>query len=190
MQWSTISVTVSLLVGLSIARTLTGLVAMFRSRRDARLYWPAFVWAGVILLTLLNAWAALNDVPKAQARFSFFEYLLLGLMIMTLYTASALLLPAEKLEPGDSLKKHFDDEGRLALVLYAAFGVLSALVELVIFERPLHWARLINEAVLFALPVATFAAPTERLRKTLTLVFFVLYLLELTTSALIFLPGS
>jgi len=190
MQWSTISVTVSLLVGLSIARTLTGLVAMFRSRRDARLYWPACVSACVILLTLLITWAALNDVPKAQARFSFFEYLLLGLMIMTLYTASALLLPAEKLDPGDSLKKHFDDEGRLALVLYAAFGVLSALVELVIFERPLYWARLINEAVLFALPVATFAAPTERLRKTLTLVFVVLYLLELTTSALIFLPGS
>lgn len=90
LNWTTVSVTLSLLIGKSITRILTGSNATFRARRRATIDWIPLAWSVVLLLAAIEAWATLGTFSRAHQDFSPGQYFLLGGLMMLLYAASSL----------------------------------------------------------------------------------------------------
>lgn len=174
MAWTTVSVTISLLVGLSLARLLTGLVAMFRARRHAAPDWIPIAWSAVLIMALLETWVALNDLPAIIPAFALGEFLALAVLMLLLFAASALLLPTDAPDAGDSQRDFFEKEGRFALPMLSAYLVVGEIVNLFLFgaETTIEWALL--EALLVILPLVVFLSRRRRLQAAVTAVYVVL----------------
>ncbi|MET0746128.1 MAG: hypothetical protein ABWY78_22355 [Microvirga sp.] len=182
MVWSTVSVTMSLLVGLSMTRLLTGLVAIFRARDRAELDWIPIAWTLVMLVTLLETWMSLNFLPKLEETFSFGEYLGLGGTMMLLYAAAALLLPPGEIGKGESLKTYFSEEGRFALPIYALFLSAGAIVNVRMLQAPVMAPWLALDIPLIILPIVVFVARSRRAESIVTGIYVPLFILDLYVS--------
>lgn len=178
MAWTTISVTLSLLISLSLTRLLTGLVAIFRARRRAALDWIPIAWAAVFILTLLESWIALNDLSHLMASFTFVEYLSLAGLLMLLFAAASLLLPPGELVEGDSLKEYFAEEGRFALVMYAGYLAAGAIVNVTLFGSPVFALWSIMDAAMIFLPVLAFYTTNHRRLAGITLIYIPLLMTD------------
>jgi hypothetical protein len=182
MAWSTVSVTLSLVLGLAITRLLSGLVSIFRARSRAELDWIPVCWTVVLLLSLFEVWMVLNELPRREDSFSFPEYVGLGGMMMLLFAAAALLLPPGELEKGDSLRAYFAEEGRFALPIYSLFLGLAAVanVRLLGGDPMSLWFGL--DIALILLPLGAFVSRTRRVEELVTAAYMPLFLLDLYVS--------
>jgi hypothetical protein len=172
----------SLLVGLSITRLLTGLIAIFRARKRAELDWVPIAWAVIMLLTLLVDWVALNDLPTKESTFSFVEYLGLGGMMMLIYAAVALLLPPGEIAKGESLKAYFAEEGRFALLIYACFLAAGVVFNVRLLGTPLMklWFEL--DIFLIALPILAFFTRSRWVEAVVTGIYLPLCVFDIYVS--------
>jgi hypothetical protein len=166
MEWNGVSVTLALLVGLSMTRLLSGLVAVFRARQRVEMDWVSITWAAVLILVLLEVWTALNGLATITPRFSFGEYLALGGFMMLLYAAAALILPPGEIGAGESLRTYFRDEGRYALPMLSLFLAAGAAVNATLFGQSLASLWFALDVPMIALPTVAFLA---RGRRTLAL---------------------
>jgi hypothetical protein len=182
MAWSTVSVTLSLLVGLSITRLLTGLVAIFRARHRATLDWVPIAWTIVLLFTLLETWVSLNDLPTKEGSFSFGEYLGPGGTMMLIYAAAALLLPPGEIAKGESLKTYFAEEGRFALPIYAAFLMAGVIVNVRLLGVPLVALWFAVDIPLLVLPILAFITHSRRVEEVVTGTYLPLFAVDLYVS--------
>lgn len=182
MAWSTISVTLSLVIGLAIARLLTGLVSVFRARRRAELDWLPVAWTAVLLVSLLEAWMALNELPRMMEAFSFGEYLALGGMMMLIFAAAALLLPPGEIGEGESLRSHFAEEGRFALPLFSAFLTAGAVVNVTLLGQSLAGWWFVVDLPLILLPLAAFLSRSRRVAVLLVTCYLPLFAYDIYLS--------
>lgn len=178
MNWTTVSVTLSLLAGLSITRVLSGLTATFRARHRATLDWIPIAWSVVVLLSAIEAWATLGTFSREHQEFSYAQYFLLAGLMVALYAASALVLPPGEIEAGGDMSSHFRDDGRFALPLYSTFLVIGAVVNLMLFGAPsvALWSAL--DVVMIALPLTAFWARSRRTEAAVTSVYLPLFAID------------
>jgi len=128
-----IVVPISTVLGLSVARILTGYVNAFKARATTAFYWLPFVLAGAILGVGLQFWWAMFEL-SAQSNWSLPAFTLLLAMIMTLFTAAALVTPAE----GDrDMRVAFRRDGHWALVALAVFHLLAIVANTALWKAPL-----------------------------------------------------
>ncbi len=151
-----IAVVVSMILGLGVARLLTGVVAVFRARDRAALDWLPLVWAAAIFIQQIAFWWSLEDAAGRVTTWTLPTFLLLVTLVLALFLAAALVLPANDMAEGDSLRAMFEKDGRFALLALGAFNAVVILANWVIWrEDPLSESVRLNVA-LTVVPVAGF----------------------------------
>jgi len=120
-QFEIIAITLSFIVGLGIAQLLTSFGEAVRSRFDHPLHWMPFAWGVPILLLSVQYWFALFDLDSTIGDWSWFWYLQMLVLAMTLFMAATLILPPRESTAKGGLLQDFTTHGRfslLALIVY------------------------------------------------------------------------
>jgi hypothetical protein len=149
-----IAVVVSLILGLGVARLLISAVGIFRARRRAILDWPPLVWAATIFLQQVAFWWSLEEAASRVATWTLPSFLLLVLLVLNLFFAASLILPADELGEGESLRTYFETDGRWALASLAIFNGIVGLMNFAIRNQ----GRLSEQVVLNLLLVTVSLA--------------------------------
>lgn len=88
-----VSVFVSIVVGLSVAHLLTGLVRMFGDE-ESKPYWLHVVWCGMVLYTLTGFWWFSLDWRSQQVWTQPLFFFLVGFAMLT-YVLAAIAMPGD-----------------------------------------------------------------------------------------------
>lgn len=100
-----LSVLTSIVLGLGIARLLTGLGRLLQARGRVRLYWVHMLWAlNLLLFQILNWWILFRWQTRTEWTFFLFMFLLLSPTLSFLLTV--LLFPDPLLDGAD-LRQHY-----------------------------------------------------------------------------------
>lgn len=122
-QW--IQASLGILVALGMTRLILSVVHLHIARHSVRLDWIPFVWAlNIFFLLLQFSWMFVELEPMVE-KWSFGLFLALLGVILTLFTASALVLPNTKEQAGDSLQEWFGRDGRHSLLFLTAYASLT-----------------------------------------------------------------
>ncbi|MCO5065778.1 MAG: hypothetical protein M9924_15380 [Rhizobiaceae bacterium] len=118
-----IVVPISTVLGLSIARVLTGYVNAFKARSKMKFDWLPLLFAGAVLGEGLQFWWALFELSTAS-HWSLLAFTMLVAMVMTLFTAAALIVPSDT---DRDMLVAFERDGRWALIALACFHLVAIL---------------------------------------------------------------
>jgi hypothetical protein len=153
-QWAIVAI--GMIVGLSVTRILTGMIATFRSRANAVPDFRAMAWALCIFLLELELWWGLADLRTIIREWTFPIFLLFVSSPLLLFIAAALILPSHELRADEDHQRVFQCNGRWALFAVSAYYLESLCQTLYFWKAPLMstWAAL--NAVLIFLPVFAF----------------------------------
>ena len=92
-----LSVLISIVLGLALTQLLTGVGRLIQARSRVRPYWPALVWAGSLLLIIVQSWWAMFDLRDHES-WTFLSFTLILLHPTFLYLMSVLALPGDDAE--------------------------------------------------------------------------------------------
>src|SRR5262245_56333943 len=88
-----LAVLISIILGLSITQLLGGFGRLIQGRREARFYWPAVLWSGILLVVAVQSWWAMFAL-RFQTEWDFLGFAVVLLHPTLLYLACALILPS------------------------------------------------------------------------------------------------
>lgn len=165
----------SMILGLGIARVLSGLVEIFRSRKHARLDWIPITWALVVFASQLQLWWAVIELAHLVKVWSAGSFLLLISLPLLLFLAGAMILPSQRIEEGESIQSSFLHEGRWGL------GALGLYMFIAIFANWRFWQasfdsdEVVLNLTLGLLPLVLLATRSRRVAAGVTLVFVVVF---------------
>jgi len=131
-----LSVLVSIIVGLGLSQTLSGVANLLVDRRRVRFYW---IWGvGVTLVFLANVqfWWGTFSVGAAVAS-NFFSFVYFLLTPIALYLSAVVLVPDFEGEGEIDLRRHFHENRRLYFGFLTAVPLLGASRSILISGDPL-----------------------------------------------------
>ena len=176
-----------MVVGLSVTRILTGMIATFRSRANALPDMRSVAWAICIFLLELELWWGLSDLRTIIKEWTFPIFLLFISSPLLLFIAAALILPSHELPAGEDHQRIFVCNGRWALFAISAYYLQSMGQTLYFWKAPLisTWAAI--NAVLIVLPVFAFFTQGKK-ERVITISAVVLTILFVFIDILIPIP--
>lgn len=153
-----ISVAVSIILGLGLARLLTAAVAQFHARRRRSFDWIPLTWAFIIFCQQISFWWSLDELSTIVARWSMGHFLMLVGLALALFLAAALILPHSESHQIHSLRDFFEDDGRWALPVLAGFNALALVADRLLWGAPLASVAVGLNLAAVLLPLIAFAA--------------------------------
>jgi hypothetical protein len=90
--FSYLSALFSVILGLALTQILQGFRALTLARSRVKLYWPALIWAALMVLIVAQAWWAMFGM-RAFREWTFAMYAVVLLQITILYLAAGIVLP-------------------------------------------------------------------------------------------------
>ncbi len=159
--FSYLSVLISIILGLAVTQVLQGFRGLMLARSRVRGYWPALVWAVLVLVLCVQVWWAMFDLSlRPAARWTFFDFSLVLLQTVPLYLMAGLALPDVDVERGLDLRDHYYAHHRWYFsMLVLLIGVSFAKVRILTG----HWPRLMDSGFLLVFMVgAAIGAWTRR----------------------------
>lgn len=156
-----LNVLISIILGLALAKILSGLATVIAARERVDFYWPPIVWAIWIFFIAVQHWWAQYPL-RYQKQWTFLDFWLLLLVPVGFFLLSALVLP----EP--------DENGKLDLGEWFFrnrrwfFGIMFFLPALSIVEEILrsgHMSSTLNLAFLLAFDAVIAVAFVMESRK-------------------------
>jgi hypothetical protein len=171
-----IIISISTFQALCIARFLSGMVAVFRSRKHSQLDWVPILWAFAAFILQIQFWWAIKELSNAVPVWTLFDFLLMLGIPLALYLTVSLILPSDELSPGTSLIDLFRDNGHWGLVCLAIYAVIAIIIDWRLFGIPLKSEYFWVLPIEFLLPLLFLVAPRSYQKKTVTLLYFVLIL--------------
>lgn len=130
-----LNVLISIILGLAIARVLSGLATVITARERVDFYWPPIVWAIWIFFISVQHWWA-EWAVRFTKYWSFLDFALLLLVPVGLYLLAALVLP----ESGDGQKIHLGEWFFRNRAWF--FGIMFFLPALSIVEEVVRTGRM------------------------------------------------
>jgi hypothetical protein len=175
-----VAVALSTVLGLAVARVLSGYVTAFKLRRDIRLDWLPMVFAGVILGEALQFWWALGGLT-GRTQWLIADFMLLVSLVVMLYLAAALILPTDI--EASSRRDVFERDGRWALLVLAAFHCAAIVAETRLWHQPAWTWPTALTALIAAL--CAIAALTQRrtVQRAVAMAYCVLTVLGMAMSS-------
>lgn len=169
-----ISVALSFVLGLGIARLLTSAVNVFRWRSSLELHWVPLAWAAGIFLYQLQYWWAIFELNGMIETWTLMHFgALLGLAIL-LFVAGTLVLPMSEPKEGDTLLTVFDRDGRWALICLSGYAALGLWVNWYLFEvSPFDYLGALMGMMLIT-PLVFLTMRNQRAKNVVTVVYIVL----------------
>ncbi len=124
-EFSYLSVLLSIILGLAVTQILQGFRGMLQSRARIRIYWPAIVWALLLLVIFVQSWWAMFGLRKQQD-WNFAGFAVVLLHTTSLYMLAGLVLPdfhGDK--PVDLRETYYANHG-----WFFGFAILSAMASI------------------------------------------------------------
>lgn len=90
--FSYLSVLFSVVLGLALTQILLGFRALMLARSRVTLYWPALIWAGLMIIIVVQVWWSMFGMQTIRT-WSFTMYAAVMLQIIILYLAAGLVVP-------------------------------------------------------------------------------------------------
>ncbi|KQS71700.1 hypothetical protein ASG39_20815 [Rhizobium sp. Leaf371] len=182
MNFPIVATVISMVLGLSVTRLLTGLVTVFRIRRSSQLDWVPLAWSGILFLTQLQYWWAINQLSALRPTFQFGEFLFLVLMTLMLFLTAALLLPSRGEDEARGLRVYFEEDGRFALLSLTAFFLFGLVVNVFGFQSPIESAWAVTDIPMIVLPVLAFLSRKRNYYAAITALYLPLCALDVWIS--------
>lgn len=159
--FSYLSVLISIIVGLAVTQVLQGFRGLMLARSRVRAYWPALVWAVLVLVICVQVWWAMFGLSqRPAARWTFFDFGMVLLQTVPLYLMAGLVLPDIDIERGLDLREHYFAHHRWFFSLMVLLLLVSILKVRVLMG---HWTGPTDMAFQLAFVVpATIGAWTRR----------------------------
>jgi hypothetical protein len=119
-----VTLSLSLILGLSMAQMLSTVALSIRSRHESQLHWVPIAWALAIFLYHVQFWFALIAVDRSIVAWSWDWFGPILMMAVLLFLGGALVLPGAGRPLPPDLISDFEEHGRLALVPVSVYGLL------------------------------------------------------------------
>ena len=151
-----ISVAISIILALGVARLLTNMIELLRHRKSVKWHWAPIIWALAILIIQFQFWWQIYAVDglleSLNRSWRNVDYIVMVLYTITLFTAGSLVLPAQVRAPEvTDLWEHFQTEGKLALIALVVYVACGILLSIVVLGMPL-WS--LSSAMMMAFALA------------------------------------
>lgn len=171
MNFPIVATVISMVLGLSVTRLLTGLVTVFRIRRKSPLDWVPLAWSCVLFIMQLQYWWAINQLSTLRQTFQFGEFIFLVLMTLMLFLTAALILPSRGEDEAQGLRVYFEQDGRFALISLSAFLLFGLVVNVFGFQSPLEAAWAITDIPMIILPALAFFLRDRKYYAVITAIY-------------------
>ena len=148
-----VTLSLSLILGLSMAQMLSTVAVSIRGRRESQLHWVPVAWATAIFSYHIQFWFAPILV-----------------MAVLLFLSGALVLPGAGRPLPTDLIEDFEEHGRLALVPVSVYGLLWIPLNVRLGAEWLSAMNALN-VVVVALAVVVFFSRDLRVRGIATLAY-------------------
>lgn len=122
-QW--IQASLGIIVALGMTRLIISVIHVYIGRHAIKMDWIPFVWALSIFFLLLQFSWVFIELDQFIKHWTFGLFLMLLGFVLTLFVASALILPNTEAQAGDSLQTWFERDGRYALLFLTAYSLLA-----------------------------------------------------------------
>jgi hypothetical protein len=127
-----LSVLFSVILGLALTQILQGFRALMLARSRVRIYWPAVIWAALLVLVVAQAWWGMF-VMRAFREWTFAMYAVVVLQITLMYLAAGMVLPDVPPEGPVDMRKGYFEHARWFFALMALTVAVTMLREVVTF---------------------------------------------------------
>lgn len=125
-----LSVLLAIILGLGITQILSGFRGLVHARARVRMYWPAIVWAWLLLVIDVQTWWAMFGL-RNHHDWTFGQFSIVLLQTIILYMLAALILPDFGAEPVD-LRETYFHQARWFYSLSVLAGIVSLCKDLVL----------------------------------------------------------
>lgn len=126
-----LAVLFSIILGLAVTEILQGLRRLMLLRRSVKAYWPAVVWALILLVALAQSWWAMFGL-RVHADWTFGMYGIVLLQCAVLYLVAGLTLGGLDEESAFDMKRAYFENARAFFLLLASALAISLLKDVVI----------------------------------------------------------
>lgn len=182
--FSYLSVLLSIILGLGMTHLLAAASRLIRGRAMVRVYWPPLLWAVVMLIIYVQVWWSLFGL-RGRSDWSFLAFFVILLQTVTLYMATALVLPDTVLEEdqnaahlaappnapaGTDLRVHYDRQVGWFFGFLGATVLVSAMKEVVLEGRLPIGGNLAFHIFLLAVCAVAIFVRSPRLHQALAVV--------------------
>jgi hypothetical protein len=127
-----LSVLFSVILGLALTQILQGFRSLMLARSRVRIYWPALIWAALLVLIVAQAWWGMFGM-RAFREWNFAMYAVVVLQITLMYLAAGMVLPDVPPEGPVDMRKAYFEHARWFFSLMALTVAATMLRELVTF---------------------------------------------------------
>lgn len=153
-QFEFIAIVISVILGLSIAKLVSGIGDSIRAIKDGKFYWIHGVWIINILILVAGFWWG-SYGWSLKEDWNFFNFLLILLFTINLYLLSDFLIPKKSISEVD-IKAYFSENRKMFFALLL-FTFVVDIVETNLLARtgirsiPKGWYSVIGVLMLFSL---------------------------------------
>lgn len=125
-----LAVLLSIIIGLGMTQVLTATGRLIRHRAVVRFYWPAMVWAGLLLLVYVQSWWAMFGL-RGLPHWRFIDFLIVLTQTITLYMMAAVALPETVGDEIVDLREHYRTQHAWFFGFFLATLVVSVLKDVI-----------------------------------------------------------
>ena len=165
-EFSYLSVLITIILGLGIAKLMTGLGWLIVSRERVRLYWPTVAWVALLLVFHILTWWTMFGLRNYR-EWNFFAFLIVLLQPVVLYLLAALILSNFTAESRIDLKVNYYANARWFFTLLVLLFCVSLLKDLALFGRFPEKANLAAHVIFMALGITAIGTQCEMFHKLL-----------------------
>lgn len=182
MNFPIVATVISMILGLSMTRLLTGFVTIFRIRRKSPMDWVPLAWSGILFIMQLQYWWAINQLSAFRETFHFSEFIFLVLMTLMLFVTAALILPSRAEDEAQGLRVYFEKDGRFALISLSVFLLCGLAVNVFEFQSSLASAWAATDIPMIVIPVLAFVLRERKYYAAFTAIYLPLCALDVWIS--------
>ena len=125
-----LSVLFSVIMGLALTQILQGLRVLMLERERVTIYWPALIWAALMILLVAQAWWAMFEM-RTFSVWNFAMYAVVLLQVVLLYLAAGLVMPDVAARGPIDMRENYFAHARWFFSLMALIVVATTLKDAV-----------------------------------------------------------
>lgn len=163
-----LAVLLSIIIGLGLTQVLAACGRLIRARMHVVWYWPALLWAGILVVIDVQVWWTMFGL-RGHTNWTFIAFFAVLLQTITLYMMAAVLLPEQVDERGVDLRDHYHRQAPWFFGFFAATLLVSFGKEIVLVGRILEPVNLAFHAALFAVCLVGMFARRDLIHRALAI---------------------
>lgn len=166
----------SIILSLGITRLCSDMILWVRSYRHFSLDWIPLTWSACIFIWQIQYLWAIIELPSLIRSWTLPEFLALLLLSLTIFFASALVVPQQEKDIQGIHEEHTIWRGCGALIAVSTWGLVAVLVDVWMFKEPLFALGTILMFGVGVMPLLFLLTKNRWKRGAITIVNFVLTL--------------